>query len=224
MQLKVSSLRRTSIRVILLGMLALVFSACHLDMYDQPKYKPLQASDFFADGASARRLVDGTVSRNGLKIDERTTGRVGGDPAGEYVSIEQTGVELGEALVARGQARYKIYCASCHGEKGNGKGIAAGPISKGPLGLVVPGLFYVDELKGEQVRGESFTLADAPDGYWFKVISQGVANPNYDPSKPPTPDNARYTMNPYNHRIQDVNDRWAIIAYIREMQKNPPEK
>jgi len=31
-------------------------------------------------------------------------------------------------------------------------------------------------------------------------------------------------MFPANFRIQKVSDRWAIIAYIREMQKNPPEK
>jgi len=29
-------------------------------------------------------------------------------------------------------------------------------------------------------------------------------------------------MAPLGSRIQNVDDRWRIIAYIREMQKNPP--
>ena len=103
MQLSMTSLRRIVARVILLGLFGLAISACHLDMYDQPKYTPLAASDFFKDGASARRLVDGTVSRTGLKIDERTTGRVGGDPAGEYVTTNP--ISLNEGVLARGQER-----------------------------------------------------------------------------------------------------------------------
>jgi len=44
-----------------------------------------------------------------------------------------------------------------------------------------------------------------PDGELFNVISNG-----------------RGIMYGYRSRIQTVEDRWAIIAYIRELQKNPP--
>jgi mono/diheme cytochrome c family protein len=201
MQLSMTSLRRIVARVILLGLFGLAISACHLDMYDQPKYTPLEASDFFKDGASARRLVDGTVSRNGLKIDERTTGRVDGDPAGEYVTTNP--ISINEGVLARGEERYKIYCASCHGVNGNGKGIVAGPYAQGPLKAKAPALFYVEQLRAD--------LQTAPDGYYFDIITHGKQNAQ-----------GEYSMWPAASRIQNVDDRWSIIAYIREMQKNPP--
>jgi mono/diheme cytochrome c family protein len=196
-----TSLRRIVARVILLGLFGLAISACHLDMYDQPKYTPLEASDFFKDGASARRLVDGTVSRNGLKIDERTTGRVGGDPAGEYVTTNP--ISINEGVLARGEERYKIYCASCHGVNGNGKGIVAGPYAQGPLKAKAPALFYVEQLRAD--------LQTAPDGYYFDIITHGKQHAQ-----------GEYSMWPAASRIQNVDDRWSIIAYVREMQKNPP--
>ena len=210
-------------RIALLVLLGGVMSACHLDMYNQPKNKALSASDFFADGASARRLVDGTVSRNGLQIDERTTGRVGGDPSAEYVSTIP--ITIGDADLARGQERYVIYCASCHGNKGNGKGPAAGPYAKGSLALEAPALFYVDQLKSKMVAELGVSLDQAPDGYYFNVITHGVPNPEYvaDGNMDYTQVSATaYRMAPYGYRIQDVDDRWRIIAYIREMQQNPP--
>lgn len=201
MQLPMTSLRRIVARVMLLGVFGLAISACHLDMYDQPKYTPLAASDFFKDGASARRLVDGTVSRTGLKIDDRTTGRVGGDPAGEYITTNP--ITISEGVLVQGQERYKIHCSMCHGANGNGKGVVAGPYAQGPLKAKAPALFYVDQL--------SEKLQKAPDGYYFDVISHGVQN-----------EQGEYSMWPAASRIQNIDDRWAIIAYIREMQKNPP--
>lgn len=222
MQLTHTSLRRIIARMVILVLVGLFISACHLDMYDQPKYKALQASDFFADGASARRLVDGTVARDHLQIDEFTTGRSGGDPASDFIAANPLSID--ETVLARGEARYKIYCASCHGAKGDGKGLVAGPYSKGPLGLKPAPLFDVAALKQMMAKGGNFNLADAPDGYYFNVISHGVANPAYDATKPASPTNSPYTMFPANFRIQKIDDRWAIIAYIRQMQQNPPAK
>ena len=42
---------------------------CRLDMHDQPRYRPLQASAFFSDGRSARPYVEGTVARGQLNSD-----------------------------------------------------------------------------------------------------------------------------------------------------------
>ncbi|HEU5086357.1 MAG TPA: cytochrome c, partial [Roseiflexaceae bacterium] len=48
-------------------------------------------------------------------------------------------------------------------------------------------------------------IVDLQNGYYFNVITNGKG-----------------AMYPYGYRIQDPNDRWAIIAYIRELQKTPP--
>ncbi len=48
-------------------------------MQDQPKYKPLAESKFFADHRSARPMVDDTVPRGYLRTDlARYTGKMNG--------------------------------------------------------------------------------------------------------------------------------------------------
>ena len=161
-------------------------TACHLEMYDQPKYKPLQQSDFFADGAAQRPLVEHTVARGATRLDEAATGRVGGMPEGAYVPSNPLTVT--PELLSRGEERFAIYCAVCHGRVGNGKGSAVYP-QFNPK----PASFYDPR------------IVAMPDGELFDVIGNG-----------------RGIMYGYRSRIQTVEDRWAIIAYIRELQKNPP--
>ena len=40
------------------------------DMATQPKYRPLEPSDFFRDGRSERPLIENTVARGSLANDE----------------------------------------------------------------------------------------------------------------------------------------------------------
>src|SRR5262245_4556435 len=47
------------------------FMACQQQMADQPRYKPLQKSEFFDDQRASRPLVEGTVARGQLQADER---------------------------------------------------------------------------------------------------------------------------------------------------------
>ena len=90
-----------------LGMtiILLFLAGCRQDMQNQPKYKPLRASEFFPDGRSARPLVAGTVDR----------GQINEDPA--YV----TGLQNLQAVLTlpfpvtrqvleRGRERFNIYC------------------------------------------------------------------------------------------------------------------
>ena len=162
---------------------ALFMSACHLDMYQQPKAKPLGESQFFPDKSNMRPLLPNTVARNQDVPDARTTGKA--DGTGDYVTTIP--VEVNDAVIARGKERFTIYCAPCHGEKGNGVSALAGVIKPPPVSLF-------DQ-----------RVVDLANGYYFEVITNGKG-----------------AMFQYRSRVQDPNDRWAIIAYIREMQKNPP--
>ena len=65
-----SQSRRSLCAAALPAVLALIVGCDRLDMYDQPRYKPLAASDFFADGLSARPRVEGTIARGELHDDE----------------------------------------------------------------------------------------------------------------------------------------------------------
>src|SRR6266702_3928096 len=51
--------------------LCVIFTAgCPQEMANQPKYKPYAPGPFFADGRSARPLVEGTVARGQAQLDE----------------------------------------------------------------------------------------------------------------------------------------------------------
>lgn len=90
-----------------------------------------------------------------------------------------------------GQRKFNTYCAPCHGQSGNGGGI----IGKraGPV-LVPSSLINTDKASGVVVR-------EYADGEIFEVISNG-----------------RRTMKGYRTQIS-ARDRWAIVAYVRVLQR-----
>lgn len=93
-------------------------------MIDQPYYRPLDASDFFADGRSARPVQPGTVpyyAGDSSPNDPALTGvNFDGQPVqGFPVTVDQD-------LIALGQERYGIFCIACHGPAGEGNGRAVG--------------------------------------------------------------------------------------------------
>src|ERR1700709_2078698 len=61
--------RQTRPLVVVLGA-AIAMTGCHTDLWVQPKVRPQDESDFFADGASNRPLVPGTLARDHLREDE----------------------------------------------------------------------------------------------------------------------------------------------------------
>jgi mono/diheme cytochrome c family protein len=123
------------------------------DMDHQAKYKPQAESQFFADGRADRPLPAGTIPRG------RT---VAADPAflraddARYAGKNTDGsfvkgfpVEVTETLVRRGQDRYQIYCAPCHGTLGDGNGITKS------YGMLTTPTYHDDRLRG-MAEGELF--------------------------------------------------------------------
>lgn len=140
-------------RIILQGILfvcLVLMTGCRQDMHDQPKFKPLRADPFFADGRSARPLVAGTVARGALQEDDHLfTGRVNN----EFVTTFPFPVT--EQIIRRGQERFNIFCSPCHGGLGDGEGAIV------QRGLKHPPSFHIDRLREAQV------------GYFFNVITNG---------------------------------------------------
>lgn len=178
------------VRVGWVGFCLLFVAACHLDMYNQPKYGPYEETTFFRDGAASRPLEPGTVARQPGSVAQTeqqskvlVTGREGDGYAQENPLLINTEV------ISRGQERFNIFCAPCHGQVANGRsGITYRYFNPGPPS------FYIDR------------LITAPDGYFYDVITNG-----------------RGQMFSYASRIP-IEDRWAIVAYIRYLQENPPEQ
>jgi len=132
-------------------------TACRQDMHNQPKYRPLRASDFFPDGSSARPLVEGTVARGTLQEDSAFfTGKVG------TAAVKELPFPVDEQLLDRGQDRYNIFCTPCHDATGGGRGMVV------QRGYRQPTSFHDERLR----------MADA--GYFFDVMTNGFgAMPDY---------------------------------------------
>jgi len=91
------------------------------NMDDQPRYEAQAASAFFADGAAMQRPVEGTVARGelGLHLNRELATGLGEDGR----SVTEMPIPVTEALLARGEERYGIYCTPCHGERADGAGM-----------------------------------------------------------------------------------------------------
>ena len=128
----------------------MLLAGCRQDMHDQPKYKPLAPSKFFADGRSARATPPFTIALDELNdTDDFHTGGTGG----AFVASIPAKVDVN--LLHRGEQRFNIYCSPCHGRLGNGDGM----ISR--RGFKLPA-----DLNSDRVR-------QAPPGYIFQVIENG---------------------------------------------------
>jgi mono/diheme cytochrome c family protein len=133
------------------GVLAFVaLMACRQDMHNEPRYRPLAESDFFSDHRSARPMVEGTVARGHLRIDEaRYTGKINGE------EIDQFPIPITKEDIERGQTRFNVYCTPCHSRIGDGNGMVV------LRGFRQPPSYYSDRLRNE------------PVGHYFDVITNG---------------------------------------------------
>jgi cytochrome c5 len=175
------------------------------DMVRQMKVRAQAPLNFFADGRGPRLPVAGTVpigyemptksealntsaaaigsyshphASFSAGTDYYNTGKMG-DHWGTGIPLEVT-----RELMERGQQRFNITCAMCHGAAAAGNGITK-----------QYGLATVVSLQDEGKRKMS-------DGEIFNTITNG-----------------KNTMMAYGPNII-VPDRWAIIAYLRALQRS----
>ena len=205
-----------------------------LDMKYQAKYTSQGQSNFFADGRSNRLPPADTIPFDGtdyaadagrhadpnpdfLRGDRRyytgvadpdakdkdgapakpqwKDGKLAGE--GFYVNhIPPEAVERAngwDALVKRGRHQFNVHCSACHGASGRGgqNELAYGTV--GAYGLSVKPANLVSNAEAP------FAPAQA-DGELFNTITNGKGS-----------------MTAYGHQVK-VQDRWAIVAYLRVLQ------
>jgi mono/diheme cytochrome c family protein len=132
-------------------------AGCRQDMHNQPKYRPLRGTAFFADGGSARPQIEGTVARGTLRENDAFfTGKAGN------ALVRELPFKVDEAAVTRGQERYNIFCAPCHDATGTGRGMVV------QRGYKQPPSFHEDRLRNIEA------------GYFFDVMTNGFGSmPDY---------------------------------------------
>lgn len=96
-----------------------------------------------------------------------------------------------ETLLARGRKEFDIYCAPCHGLDGHGQGMISVRAEHLQEGTWVPPLSLHDDVARTR-----------EDGHLFNTITNGIR-----------------TMPAYGDQIR-VEDRWAIVAYVRALQRS----
>ena len=145
-----------------------------------------EPSDFWEDGRGMRPPVEGTVAIGELRADTHLY--EGKNANGTWATTLPAQLDLDLDLLARGQARYGIYCTPCHGEAGleNG-GIVPRRAAAAGQAWAVP------SLHGDRQR-------DYAIGELYDVIANGYN-----------------TMPAYAAQIP-VQDRWAIASYVRALQ------
>jgi mono/diheme cytochrome c family protein len=145
------------------------------------------------------------------------------DPGQPKVFVTEYPFAITRSDLKRGQDRFTIYCAPCHGPLGNGQG------KIWERGYLNPTSFHTAKVdtseakvvnpqglgisRGFSLWGHTVPMDQAPVGYFFEVITKGYGG-----------------MPSYSAQI-DPADRWKIIAYIRVLQmsqrvdaaKLPPE-
>lgn len=197
--------------VVGLGILGLIWHARHStsskprvhliqDMDVQPRYGPQAASAVFADGRAMRMPVAGTVSRNGLEESDHydrgfTQGKdaATGQPALIFFKGLPPQVKQNETTLRRGRMLFGIYCAPCHGASGDGHG----PVNEQALRTGESKWVPATSLLSPEVR-------DREEGHLYNTIRNGIRN-----------------MPPYGSQVQ-TRDRWAIVAYVRQLQSQAP--
>jgi cbb3-type cytochrome c oxidase subunit III len=128
------------------------------DMANQPRENPLSPSHFYADGRSARPIVENTVMRGALEEDALVVPK----------DSNAFPLPLTKELLQRGQERYGIFCQPCHGMQGDGQGMVA------MRGMKHPPSFHQDRLRAE------------PNGYIYDVVTNGFgAMYSYSAQIPP---------------------------------------
>ncbi|MGE3800394.1 MAG: cytochrome c [Candidatus Kapaibacterium sp.] len=170
----------------------LIASGCRSELFDQEYGEPLEQSNFYADKRMSRPLVEGTVPTNNWE-DHRDHLR---ENDLMYTGLNESGKHADvfpmEVTEQVMLRGRERYNIFCSPCHGK-TGQGDGMIiqrSKGGRGLKTPPAFT------------DARLVSSPAGYFYDVITNGFGQ-----------------MYSYASRVKPA-DRWAIVAYIRALQKS----
>ena len=192
--------------------LMLICVGCRRDMQDQPKIKPLRGTSFFGDGLGSRQPIEGTIPRGFLR-----------DENPEFYTGKKAGAAIATATATTAQQQ------TAGGQQQNAQtaGAQQNSFPDDVVDFPIPVTKEIVQRGRERYdifcsachgmtgngdgmivrrgfrRAASFNddrLRQAPVGHFFDAITNGWgAMPSYAPQIP-------------------VQDRWAIIAYVRALQ------
>ncbi len=181
-------------------LLLLVTAGCRRDMQDQPKMKPFRGTTFFGDGLSSRQPIPGTVARGFLRTDTAyfTGKKTAGAPQGQQQPILGQQGQAGQSDFPDDVDTFPFPVTKEIVERGRQRydifcSVCHGLTGNGDGMIVRRGFRRAASFNDDRLR-------QAPVGHFFDAITNGWgAMPSYASQIP-------------------VQDRWAIISYIRALQ------
>ena len=187
-------------RALILIVSLLALGGCRGDLFTEPPIHlnpNMDTQDYYKAYGSSELFADGrTMRQPPAGAVARGFGKTddaydrGTDEVGEFITSFPAQVIVSRPLLQRGQERFNIYCTPCHDRTGSGNGIVVQRGLNKPPTLVDP----------KDVNGKR--IIKMPVGEIFHTITNG-----------------KNTMPAYRGQIPTA-DRWAIIAYLRALQRS----
>ena len=190
---------------IFLTLILLVTTGCRRDMQDQPKIKPLRGTTFFGDGLSSRQPIEGTIPRGYLRENsELHTGKKSRAPGTATPAQQQTAGAQQQTTGAQQSSfpddieEFPIPVTKEVVLRGRERydifcSACHGLTGNGDGMIVRRGFRRAASFNDDRLR-------QAPVGHFFDAMTNGWG-----------------AMPSYAAQIA-VQDRWAIVAYIRALQ------
>lgn len=179
--------------------LILICGGCRRDMQDQPKIKPLRGSSYFSDGLGSRQPIEGTIPRGFLRENrEFYTGKKSGAAIATATPAEQQTAGAQQSSFPDDVVEFPIPVTRDVVERGHSRydifcSACHGLTGNGDGMIVRRGFRRAASFNDDRLR-------QAPVGHFFDAMTNGWgAMPSYAAQIP-------------------VQDRWAIVAYIRALQ------
>jgi mono/diheme cytochrome c family protein len=148
---------KTNLRWSCLSLTVFALVGCRQDMHDQPKYKPLGETKFFADNRQSRADVPHTVARGDLR-DGDSEFYSGKSAKDAKTDVDVFPITVNKDLIQRGHQRFDVFCSPCHGRLGNGLGMIV------RRGFKQPPSYHIERLR------------TAPVGHFYDVITNGYGS------------------------------------------------
>ena len=132
-------MKRGAVLIAPLASLSLLLAGCDLSMTQQRKLATYAPSSLWPDGASARPLPPHVIAQGDVERAEEAS----------------TAPPVTAQLLSRGQERFGIFCAPCHGLAGDGDGIIVAH------GFPAPPSYHIARLEA------------APAQHFYDVMTNG---------------------------------------------------
>lgn len=203
------------------------------DMDDQPRWNPQSKTEFFAgDHRTMRQPEAGTIpfgrsARTGDESNATWTRAIvqrradllaedsrvyeGLEPGVELATawegqfperfVRRIPIPVDRALLERGRERFDIYCSACHGYSGEG----GAQSDTGGYGGMAARRWSYPVPNYHDAKYKDPGLKTGRDGYLYFTAMNGVEMGGKMPG--------------YRHALSS-NDAWAIVAYIRALQRS----